>query len=391
MRLRHGYEGTPASSPDHENANMMPYHSEESYNSQPTLERSGSSVPHMSSPTDTVDTVIHHSQTGASNLTYDTPMRRSLGNFEPLIKPTEPLHPPPQDITEEEVSPERNSESQKLMNNNSIEKMVITKPRSRIRRAPSRARSYSPGSCGYCLSNMSCANMFLWISLLLAIIGWSVSTYLSIDSMSFMSQFDVKTGYTWNGFPFTDLTIVVIACATFLFSIAFIVVSTYTSEALSSYHLPSSQMNSCAYCFTIAMAVFSCIAVILWTLVIAVTMIPTTAIVLTHIMYASDPSSCIHLPSYGITKYEPAKNSSDSSLPLHCDEDLQSWLQDSWDTLTPLLCAIGAALFIEIILMGFIVVVSSNGRHLYERMSYLSAAKVIDEDEHCKPQQQPFI
>ena len=62
-----------------------------------------------------------------------------------------------------------------------------------------------------------------------------------------------------NGFPFTDMTIIVIAAATLLFSIAFLIISAYTSETLSSYHLPSSQLNKCAYCFTIAVSIQVCL------------------------------------------------------------------------------------------------------------------------------------
>ena len=74
---------------------MIPYPADNNYNTQPTLERSGSNIP-MSSPTDTVDTVIHNPADGTSNLTYDRPIHRSVGNFEPMIRPEEPLNPPPQ-------------------------------------------------------------------------------------------------------------------------------------------------------------------------------------------------------------------------------------------------------------------------------------------------------
>ena len=71
---------------------------------------------------------------------------------------------------------------------------------------------------------------------------------------------DTKTDTTYfifrmNGFPFSDMTIIVIAGATLLFSIVFLVISTYTSQSLSSYHLPSSQLNKCAYCFTTAVSI----------------------------------------------------------------------------------------------------------------------------------------
>lgn len=90
-------EASPSPSPDRENLSIgLQTSHHEHYNSQPTLERSGSNV--ITSPTGTVDTVIHQPLEGASNLTYDAPMRRSVGNFEPLIRPEEPMSLPPQGI-----------------------------------------------------------------------------------------------------------------------------------------------------------------------------------------------------------------------------------------------------------------------------------------------------
>ena len=47
------------------------------------------------------------------------------------------------------------------------------------------------------------------------------------------------------------------------------------------------------------MTVFGCVAVILWTFIIAFTMMPTTVISIIHILYQSGSLSCVHLPSYG--------------------------------------------------------------------------------------------
>ena len=93
-------------------------------------------------------------------------------------------------------------------------------------------------------------NLVLWLT-------WSCC----IDTVEIpIAQLYTKTDTTYfifrmNGFPFSDMTIIVIAGATLLFSIVFLVISTYTSQSLSSYHLPSSQLNKCAYCFTTAVSI----------------------------------------------------------------------------------------------------------------------------------------
>ena len=55
--------------------------------------------------------------------------------------------------------------------------------------------------------------------------------------------------------PFSDITVITISLATFLFSILFFVTSSYTSHSVSSYHLPSSQLNTCAYCVNITVSI----------------------------------------------------------------------------------------------------------------------------------------
>ncbi|KAF6024538.1 hypothetical protein EB796_017158 [Bugula neritina] len=57
------------------------------------------------------------------------------------------------------------------------------------------ADSYAPGSCYYCLRTLSCKNLFLWMSLIISLIGWSVSIWRSIDSMDDMSHLKLRTGY----------------------------------------------------------------------------------------------------------------------------------------------------------------------------------------------------
>ncbi|KAF6024537.1 hypothetical protein EB796_017157 [Bugula neritina] len=186
------------------------------------------------------------------------------------------------------------------------------------------------------------------------------------------------------------MTVIVISTATFLFSVVFLLVSTYTSESLSSYHLESSQSNKCAYCFTITMSLFSCFAVVLWTLIIAATMIPTTIISVVHFLFKSGSASCVHLPSYGIqTPIVVGVSDTQSTIQLHCNDDLEDWLEKSWILMTPLLISLGCAVLIEMVLMGFIMVVSSNGRHLYERMGYLGDTKTTHDNSNDGGRQRP--
>lgn len=77
---------------------MMPYGSgaEENYNSQPTLERMEGNhmvAMRLASPTDTVNTVIQRSS--VNSRASNNSLRRSVGNFEPMIRPEEPMSPPP--------------------------------------------------------------------------------------------------------------------------------------------------------------------------------------------------------------------------------------------------------------------------------------------------------
>jgi len=383
------------------------------YNSLPPSHESGGHIP--SSPTDTVNTVIHNAQPGGGRESPPYPphededrvdmhitRQRSLNNFEPMIRPDEPTSPPPEDLNnDDEINTEGgNSESQRLVvsssyQNNQSASMDNNNKKSSSNRPSPPARglsTYNPGTCCYCLSHISCANIFLWITLVLALIAWSVSIWMSIDNLEEFSHIKIRTDFGINGMPFSDITVMTISVSTFLFSILFFVTSSFTSNSVSSYHLPSSQLNSCAYCVNITMTVFGCIAVILWTFIIAFTMMPTTVLSVIHILYSSGSVSCVHLPSYGLGTSDAAVALGD--ITYHCDEELSVWLDTSWYMMTPLLVSLGCALLIEMLMMGIVVVFSCNGRHLYERMGYLTSRKMSSKDSSAMSdgeQKQPFI
>ena len=54
----------------------------------------------------------------------------------------------------------------------------------------------------------------------------------------------------------------------------------------------------------------------------------------------------------GITKFAVPNTDKHPLLQMHCDDDLQDWLTESWSLMIPLLCSLGCAILIEIILVS---------------------------------------
>ncbi|XP_067947930.1 uncharacterized protein [Watersipora subatra] len=224
---------------------------------------------------------------------------------------------------------------------------------------------YRVGSCYHCLVNVPAGSLVAWILLVLSTIGWGVSTWLGIDKgRQLLLFFQTEAELTYE-----EIALIAITISTVIIAIVFLVISTFSSQKMSRYSFSSSKKNTFGYCLSVTVIVLSFLCVIFWTGMISLTMLPVGALSIIHLLVNMESLECIHPKSYGVGLIG---GNSTPYADLLCNEDLDTWMEDAWKTLLPLLISIGFAIAIEACMLGFLVAASSNARHLKERMAYIN-------------------
>jgi len=234
---------------------------------------------------------------------------------------------------------------------------------------------YRVGSCYHCLINIPPGSLVAWIFSFIAVIGWATSTWMGLDSGKELLKW-IQSGE--EDLYYDEIALIAVALSTVLMTVIFLIIATFSSQKMSRYSFSSSKKNTFGYCLSITVVVMCFIAVLFWTGIVGITMIPVAALSVIHILVGND-MNCIHLQSYGVgmitnatTMAAAANGSAGVGSELLCAGDLDKWMAEAWRTLVPMLISLAFAVFIEACLLGFLVAASSNARHLKERMEYMN-------------------
>ncbi|KAK3577076.1 hypothetical protein CHS0354_037102 [Potamilus streckersoni] len=205
------------------------------------------------------------------------------------------------------------------------------------------------GTCGerllHCLSNVPCASLIAWITLLLGLGGLTGSILTGVPRTRDLLRDDATL---W----FMEHTIIGVLCGMFVFGTLLLLVGHLSSDPTSRHTFNTSKKNACARGLNIMLLILTFILGISWIIISAVIAIPLMMLLLLLYLHDYMKENCFNLANYGFSFREM------------CGHDFAAFTDKGRELLICYIIAYAAVVLIAASLIHFLINISANITHL---------------------------